>query len=52
MMPPLKLIKLMKGVNSRMLVVNTKRVTIDVSEYEKYFDLIKETEDGLLLTLR
>jgi len=51
MMPPLKLIKLMKGFNSRMLVVNTKRVTIDVREYEKYFDLSKETEDGVLLTL-
>jgi hypothetical protein len=51
MMPPLKLIKLMKGFNSRMLVVNIKRVTIDVREYEKYFDLSKETEDGVLLTL-
>jgi hypothetical protein len=52
MMPPLRLIKLMKGFNSRMLVVNTKRVTIDVAAYEKYFDLSKETEDGVLLTLR
>jgi hypothetical protein len=51
MMPPLKLIKLMKGFDSRMLVVNTKRVTMDVREYEKYFDLSKETEDGVLLTL-
>jgi len=31
--------------------VNTKRVTIDVGKYEKYFDLIKETEDGVLFTL-
>jgi hypothetical protein len=52
MMPPLRLIKLMKGFNSRMLVVNTKRVTIDVTAYERYFDLSKETEDGVLLTLR
>jgi hypothetical protein len=51
-MPPLRLIKLMKSFNSRILVVNTKRVTIDVTAYEKYFDLSKETEDGVLLTLR
>jgi hypothetical protein len=52
MMPPLKLIKLMKGFKGRMLAVNTKRVTIDVMAYEKYFELSKETEDGVLLTLR
>jgi len=52
MIPPLELIKLMKGFNSRMLVVNTKRVTIDVMVYKKYFELSKETEDGVLLTLR
>jgi hypothetical protein len=52
MMPPLKLIKLMKGFKSRMLAVNTKRITIDVMAYEKYFELSKQTEDGVLLTLR
>jgi hypothetical protein len=52
MMPPLKLIELMKGFNSRILAVNTKRVTIDIMAYEKYFEVSKKTEDGVLLTLR
>lgn len=50
--PPLNLIDIMKRFDSRMLAVNTKRVTIDIAEYEKYFDLSRETEDGVLLTLR
>ena len=52
MKPPLELIKLMSGFQSRMLAVNTNRVAIDIAEYEKYFDLSKETEEGVLLTLR
>jgi len=50
--PPLNLIDIMKRFDSRMLAVNTKRVTIDIAEYEKYFDLSRESEDGVLLTLR
>jgi hypothetical protein len=52
MIPPLELIKLMNGYNSRMVAINTKRVTVDVLAYEKYFDVNKETADGVLLTLR
>jgi hypothetical protein len=35
-----------------MLAVNTKRVTIDITGYEKFFALGEETADGVLLTLR
>jgi hypothetical protein len=35
-----------------MLAVNTTRVAIDMTEYEKYFNLSREAEDGVLLTLR
>ena len=52
MLPPLQLIDLMKRFNSQMLAINTDRVTIDLKSLEKYFDLRKETEDGVLLTLR
>jgi hypothetical protein len=52
MIPPVELVKLMKGFNSRMLAVNTNRVTIDIVSYERYFELSKQTDDGVLLTLR
>jgi hypothetical protein len=47
---PPTMIMLMKGFNSRMLVVNTKRFTIDVESYQKYFNICQKAEDGLLLT--
>jgi hypothetical protein len=52
MIPPSKLAELMKSFNSRMLAVNTKRVTIDLTGYGKFFALKEETVDGVLLTLR
>jgi hypothetical protein len=52
MIPPVELVKLMNVFNSRMLVVNTNRVTIDIVSYERYFELSKQTDDGVLLTLR
>jgi hypothetical protein len=52
MFPASRLIELMKNVNSRMLAVNTKLVSIDIPEYEEFFDLSMKNGDGVLLTLR
>lgn len=52
MISPAEMVKLMNSFDSRMLAVNTNRVTIDVVSYEQYFELNKQTDDGVLLTLR
>jgi len=38
--------------DSRMLVVNTRRFSIDLSAYQSDFDLVAQTPDGVLLTLK
>jgi hypothetical protein len=52
MLPPATLIQVMKGFNSRMLAVNTQVAKLDIAKYEEFFELSKETQDGVLLTLR
>lgn len=49
LLSPSAMAVLMQGFNSRMLVVNTKLITIDVAAYQEYFDVLQESEDGLLL---
>jgi len=49
---PKAMLTVLSKVDSRMLVVNTRRFAIDLPAYQVYFDLVSQTPDGVLLTLK